>query len=153
MKKIIEIDITEKEYLVEKYNKKQSSRDLIAYIIESLSNFDKKDKVKIVINNKVKDINSKEIIIKGLKEEYYKSLKKHLHNNIVQIIYLIIGIIMLFLSTLIKESVLSEIVLIGGWVFIWAMVEIEIFTDVEGRRRRKILKKLLESEIIENNDN
>lgn len=150
MKKIIELDIINKDDLLEKYNKRQVSSDLINYIIESTSYINKKDEVTIIINSNCKENNCVEMIIDGLKKEYYKSLKKSLHNNIVQIIYLILGIIMIFLATLIKESILSEVILIGGWVFIWAMVEIEIFTDVKGRRKRKILRNLLDSEIIEN---
>lgn len=152
MKRIIELDIVNKDDLLEKYNKKQASRDLINYIVESISYIDKKDEVKIILNNHFKDINSKELILEGLKREYHKSLVKYIHNNIVQIIYLILGVVMIFLSTIIKESILSEVVLIGGFVFIWAMIEMEIFTDVMDRRKRKRLKKLLRSEIIEKNN-
>ena len=152
MKRIIELDIVNKDDLLEKYNKKQASRDLINYIVESISYIDKKDEVKIILNNHFKDINSKELILEGLKREYHKSLVKYIHNNIVQIIYLILGVVMVFLSTIIKESILSEVVLIGGFVFIWAMIEMEIFTDVMDRRKRKRLKKLLRSEIIEKNN-
>lgn len=137
MKRIIELDIVNKDDLLEKYNKKQASRDLINYIVESISYIDKKDEVKIILNNHFKDINSKELILEGLKREYHKSLVKYIHNNIVQIIYLILGVVMIFLSTIIKESILSEVVLIGGFVFIWAMIEMEIFTDVMDRRKRK----------------
>ena len=53
-------------------------------------------------------------------------------------------------ATLIKEDVIwKEVLLIGGWVPIWETIDIELFSDLEGRRKRIILKKLLKSEIIE----
>lgn len=49
-----------------------------------------------------------------------------------------------------KEDVIwKEVLLIGGWVPIWETIDIELFSDLEGRRKRIILKRLLESEIIE----
>ena len=47
--------------------------------------------------------------------------------------------------------IFKEIILIGGWVLIWEMIELEIFSDVKEKRKRIILKKILNSEFIENN--
>lgn len=66
----------------------------------------------------------------------------------IQLIYLVVGVLIIFLSTLINGEVFREVTLICGWVLIWATVELEIFSDIEGRKRRKKLKKLLNSEII-----
>ena len=60
------------------------------------------------------------------------------------------GIFFLTLSTLVdSESIWYELMIIGGWVPIWEMIEVELFPDVEERRKRKVIKKLLKSEIIE----
>lgn len=45
---------------------------------------------------------------------------------------------------LINGKVFREVTLICGWVLIWATVELEIFSDIEGRK----IKKLLNSKII-----
>lgn len=45
---------------------------------------------------------------------------------------------------------LKEVVSIGGWVLIWEMVESEIFDDMSNKTQRRILEKLLNSEIVEN---
>ena len=90
------------------------------------------------------------IIPDELKQEYNKSLKLYHITNIRQLFLLLLGIFFLFLSTLIKEDVIwKEVLLIGGWVPIWETIDIELFSDLEGRRKRIILKKLLKSEIIE----
>lgn len=147
--KVIEVDLIEQNDLFEKYNKNKVSKDLINYLVQSTPTFTKNKVIKIVINNKLVEYdNCVELIKKGLKEEYDKSLKKHNHTNLAQFFYLIIGIIALFISTLIKLKVLREVILIGGWVLIWSMIELEMFNDTEDKKRRIILKRLLNSEII-----
>ncbi len=151
MKKIIEIDILDRKELTEKYNNHKLSKELMNYIIDESSFIMKKDEIKIIINTKNNtDGEYIKIITEGLKEEYRKSLKIYHLTNIKQLCLLILGIIFLFLSTLVKEeSIWNEILLIGGWVPIWETLEIELIGDLEGKRKRTILKKLLKSEIIE----
>ena len=88
------------------------------------------------------------MIREGLNREYDKSITLSYKNDFTQLFYLVTGILILFLSTLIGGTVLKEIVLIGGWVFIWAMVESEIFTDIRNKKKRKIIRKLLDSEFV-----
>ena len=94
------------------------------------------------------DINVSYLIKEGLEKEYRRSLDEYHNNNVKQIILLFLGII--FISTLIKdEFIWKEILLISGWVPIWKMIEVELFSDVAGRKKRKTIKKLLNREIIE----
>ena len=147
--KVIEIDITNKEDLYEKYNKKVVSKDLINYMIESIPHFNKSDKLKIVINNSTSEkINCTKLIKDGLNNEYNKSLLKYHKTNIVQLIYLIIGIIALILSTLVNVTIFKEIILIGAWVLIWEMIELELFSDTQEKKKRIILKNLRKKEKI-----
>ena len=60
-----------------------------------------------------------------------------------------LGIISIFLTLFIHIDVIDEIILIGGWVFIWSAIEFEITSDYNELRKRKIIKKLLKSEIEE----
>ena len=150
MEKIIEIDLLELDDLLERYNRKKVSLSLIEYIIKQTPNFKKNDNLKIIINTKIKDIDCVSLIKEGLKEEYNNNLKKHFYNDIIQIIYLIIGVAIIFIYTLLKQSIAKELVLISGWVFIWSVVELELFSDSESRKRRIILNKLLLSEFIVN---
>lgn len=151
MEKVIEIDLFNKDDLYEKYNKKNVSRDLIDYLVKTAMFFDKKDKIKIVFNASLNENVDYITLLKNtIKEEYNYSLRKHHYNNIMQVIYLFVGILILFLSNILDNSVIfKELLVIGGWVLIWEMIELEIFTDLEEQRKRKILKRLLNSEIIE----
>lgn len=150
MEKIIEIDILNKNDFIEKYNEDKLSRDLMEYILKESAFITKKDKIKVVINKKCEVKNCKSILLESFKEEYEKSLKIWHLTNIRQLFLLMIGIIFLFLSMLIKENVIwKEILLIGGWVPIWETIDLELFSDAEGKRKRMILNQLIKSEIEE----
>lgn len=147
MERIIEINLTNKTDFYDKYNKKLVSKELINYIIESAYYFDADDTIKIEITNNTKE-DYVTLIREGLNREYDKSITLSYKNDFTQVFYLIAGILIIFLSTLIGGTVFKEIILIGGWVFIWAMVESEIFTDIRNKKKRKIIRKLLDSEFI-----
>lgn len=148
MERIIQINLTNKTDFYDKYNKKLVSKELINYIIESAYYFDADDTIKIEITNNTKD-DYIGLVRDGLNREYDKSVFVSYKNDFTQVFYLIAGVLIIFLSTLIGGTVFKEIVLIGGWVFIWAMVESEIFTDIKNKNKRKIIRKLLDSEFIE----
>ena len=94
--------------------------------------------------------NITKMIKDGLKDEYNMGIRERHDNNMKQLWLLVLGIIFLFLSTLIEEDVIwKELLLIIVWVPIWEMIEVELFPDLEGRKRRKIIKKLLNSKIEE----
>ncbi len=151
MERVIEIDLFNKDDLYEKYNKKNVSRDLIDYIVKTAMFFGKKDKIKIVFNDSLNEnVDYIELFKKTIQDEYNYSLRKHRYNNIMQIIYLLLGILILFISNFLDNSIIfQELLIIGGWVLIWEMIELEIFTDLEEQKKRRILKRLLNSEIIE----
>jgi hypothetical protein len=151
MEQIIEIDLTNKHNLTGKYNEKKVSHGLIEYIIKQAEETNLYTDTKIIINKKCHiEEDCIKLIKEGLQEEYNRSLKKRDDNNIKQLVFLGLGILFIYLSTLIKNGdVWKEIILITGWVPIWKMIEVEILPDVAGRRKRKIIKKLLNSEFIE----
>ena len=152
MKKVIEIDLNSKDDLLEKYNNKRISKDLIEYLINEINFINKNDNVVIQINNNINtDIDIVKYLTNGLKDEYKSNIKSHLKNNIIQIVLFFLGIFFLFLSTQIKgNDIWKEILLIGGWVPIWEMIDLELFNDYRGHKRKRILQKLLDSEIIIN---
>ena len=150
MEKIIEIDLLDTDSFFETYNRKKVSRELINYLISEGQNLKKEDKVKIVINDCMdEDIDCIKLIKEGMKQEYDICYKRHQNICIKQLIYLICGIDILFLSTLIDAEIFREVVVIFGWVLLWSMFELEIFSDVDSKKRRIILKKLLASEFEE----
>lgn len=151
MKKVIEIDIKNESDFFEMYSRKKVSKELINYLVEAGSDLKKDDTVKIVLNDFAeRNIDCDKLIKEGLKAEYDITYKRQRRINLKQLTYLIFGVIALFISTLIMEVILREVLVIFGWVFIWYVFEFEIFSDVDIKKRRWILKKLLESEFEEN---
>lgn len=153
MEKILRIDVSNKEDFYEKYNQKTVSKNLINYIIEDAMFISNNDQIKVVINDKCNlEKDCLRLIKGGLEIEYKKNLNNRHINNIKQFFLLLTGILFLFLSTTIKGNIFKEVFLIIGWVPIWEVIDIELFTDIKERRKRKVLKKLLESsfEIINN---
>ena len=150
MEKRIEIEINNEEDLYDRYNSQRISTELINYIIENSYTFIRANKIVLIVNNNIsKDIECKKLIGEGLKLEYEKSMRRHQRNTLSQIFYFIVGMLTLFLSTLINEGIFKELIVIGGWVFIWELVEVELFSEMSGLKKRKIIKKLLKSPIIE----
>lgn len=150
MEKILEIDINDKEDLFEKYNEKKISKELIKYIIDNTPKFKKDDKIKVIINNNLKDkMFVSELIKKELDSEVARNEYKFTYNNRKQIVYFILGVAALVLSTFINIEILEEIIVIGAWVVLWNMVELEIDDDINYIKKKRILKKILNSEFEE----
>ena len=149
MEKVINVDFNAENDIVEKYDNSKISRELLEYIIEKAQFIKKNDTLKIIVNNKCQtNLNYSEMLYNAFKEEYKNNVQLHLRNNILQILLLFLGIIFIFISFQIKNNeIWKEIFLIGGWVPIWEMVDLELFTDIRGKRRAKILLKLIDSEI------
>ncbi len=149
MEKIIEADILDLDDFFEKYNKELVSKDLIDYILENLRDVSNKAPIKIILNKKIKfDLES--ILRNSFLNEYQRMVKEHFYNNKMQIIYFLIGVVMLIISILLNDkALLEELFLIGGWVLIWQAVEIEFFGDALNRKKRKLLKRLINCKIIE----
>ena len=148
MKKKIEIDIIDIEKLVDTYNIYQLNKELLNYIIRKALSVEDKEEIEIIINNKT-EVSATKLIKEGLEEELVKSKIRHNRINKQQLIYFLLGIISIFLTLFINIEVIDEIILIGGWVFIWSTIELEITADYNELRKRKIIKKLLNSTIKE----
>ena len=152
MEKEIKIDIATREDLLEKYNESKVCKEVIEYLIKEAMLVDKENIIKIVVNKDSAVLNEdcKELIKTGLKDEYKRSMSKQHDNNVKQIYFFIMGFLLIFLSTFFKEQgILREIILIIGWVPIWEMVRIELFPDARERVKRRVLRKLMHSEIVE----
>lgn len=150
MEKEIIVDILNEKDLIEKYNSESINKKLIEYVIKEAKYVKDYEKINIVINNKCNTkINLEEKLIEGLKFEFEQVSRESHRNNIIQVTLILLGIIFIFLSSLIAETYIwKEIILIIGWVPIWEAVDLELFRDFSGRRRKNIIAKLLSSDVI-----
>ena len=152
MKKVININLKSESDLIEKYNETHISRDLIDYILEQTKYINKKDEIEFVINKEFeKDATG--LIKTGIRNEYLIAMKHSRFDNIKQITFLILGLICLILYTLFDNvEIFGEIILIGGWILMGEAIEIQLFSDPVIKRNKMILKKMLNSNFIENGD-
>lgn len=151
MEKVINVDIKEIGDLVERYNDAVVSKDLIYYILNQAKFVNRKDTIKLSIDIKFETtIDIVCLIKKTLKNEYDLNLKKSYNTNVKQVFFLFFGMVCLFLSTIINNEIISEVILIGGWVLIWEMIDLQLFTDSQLKRDKIVLRKLLKSEFVVN---
>lgn len=150
MNKEIIVDIRNVEDILEKYNNKRVNKKLIDYLINEVKYIDQSEKITIIINNQTKTkLDIKEILINSLKSKYNNFGIEYHRNNLIQLGLLFLGILLIFISSLINvKYIWKEVILIMGWVPIWEAVKVELFKDFRGIRRKNIISKLLESEII-----
>lgn len=150
MRKIVEVDIDKYEDLVEPYNKKKISRELVNYLIGATPKLKKADSLKVVIHNNMKNnISCAEFIKKGLDAEITKSDYSFMNTNRRQIFLFVLGVLILILAYVVNVEIIKEIILIGAWVLLWEMVELEIDDDISNRKKKLILKRLVASEFEE----
>lgn len=130
MENLLEIDIDNKYDLIDKYNEKKLSNELLKYIINQTIFTKKNKKIKIVINKKI-NINedSVEMIREGLKKEYTKSLEERNRNNVKQCILLMLGMIFIFIATRIENR--------GMWREI---IFYRLGTDMENGKNRIVFR-------------
>lgn len=150
MEKIININLKKAEDITNKYNDNVIKSELLSYLLDSAKYIKRKDKIKILIDNNtnLESNNIKKLIILGLKEEYTDSIRHHSINNFKEIIFLIVGILLLYISSYFDNNIGRELFLIGGWVFIWETIELEVIYDNREKRKRFLLKRLMNSVFV-----
>lgn len=150
MEKIIKVELKEDDDFYERYDSDNVNHNLIEYLIKKFNYTNKNYNIKILIKNKCNlKVDIEEKIIDGLIKEYENAVNICHRNNITQGMLLFFGIIFLFLSTLVNdEFIWKEILLIIGWVPIWEMVDLELFNDFRGNRRKSVIKRIINSEFI-----
>lgn len=152
----IEIDIGEKEDYINTYNKNKLSDSLCDYILEEIKNANTKNKITLVINSNFKmDYNEKQKFISMLRRSFGTNVSEIIKiskkKSILNWVTFILGIIFLLFYFLInKEIVLTEIILIIGWVLIWEATYNMLFGGVETRLKILRRKQIINSKITFN---
>lgn len=148
MEKVIKIDLMKEEDIIDTYNFSRISPNLLNYLINEARFIKKEDTIKILINNICQTkLNYKEMLYEAFQDEFLNIRKEHIKTNIIQLFFFIMGIFFIFLAFQINNNIWKEILLISGWVPIWEMIDLELFNDTRGQRKKMILNKLINSQI------
>lgn len=149
MKNII-LKIKNTDDFYEKYSNKVS-RDIFKYLIDECRYI--KGNVKVIIHNQTSIKNIDKLIKDGL-NEYLKECKRMDNEyNKKQILFFIVGLIFIMISTLVTYKIINEVIIIAAWVVIWEVVDISFNLDVQSNYSKKIIKKLINSEFIIDEEN
>jgi len=153
MKNIIQITLNEKEDYLNKYNDKRISKELNDYILEECKAVELKDSIEIQINTNFEMCEKeKNNLVDMIRENYgvdisdIEILLRRLY--ILNTIMIFIGIIFLviyFLSS--NIPVVSEFILIIGWILIWEGINNIMYQSVKNAIKIKRRKKLTNCKI------
>ena len=144
----IVINIDNEDDYINKYNSNNLSNDLSNYIYEECKGKPINNKVLIIVKPTyhISEENKMDIINK-IHNNYKTDLDEHLlmikYLNIKNFAIFLLGVLFLYLYYFIKINfVLSETILIVGWVAIWESVYAWLFERDKNNIRIKRLKKL-----------
>lgn len=141
----IEINIKNKNELYEKYNQKMIASDFVDFVVSQVKEYSSDITLNFSVSLTQEDENA---IKEAFQKDYERCNNAYKHNNVKQAIFIMLGLILLLWSLLLQHYyIVSEIFIIAGWVLIWETLDIEIFRDPQNRKRRKILKNLLNCKI------
>ena len=157
MKNIIEITLNRKDDYLNKYNEKRISKELNDYILEECRGIDLKNNIEIHINTNFEmNDEEKNNLVDMIRENYgvdisdiEELLKKLYIINTIMILAGIVFLIIWFISS--NIPVLSEFILIIGWILIWEGINNIMYQTVKNAIKIKRRKKLTNCKIVFNN--
>lgn len=163
MKKISEvINITIKNIddIYSQFNSKKLSDELGSYIYnQSLSiNLKKQLVIKFCTDSAYSDEENN--FIKRIVKQYFEGIinetkNYYKYNRIKKIFLFMLGIVLIFLSHFVNiknEFIISEVLLIIGWVAIWEVFDNILLVESKKRFKIKKCKQLISSKILFNSD-
>jgi len=153
--KEIKVTINEKTQLYNQFNNSQLSDELSQYLYNQCRGLSVKTDFKIIINhNFFMNDEEKKKLVDEIRENYGIDIKENLISlkmeRIKEFFYMLIGVVLLFISILFankSSSLVSEIFLIFGWYLLWEIGHsITFFSNIIIKNKR--YKKLINAKII-----
>ena len=144
MENIIKIHIKKQEDYKNTYNERILSYELSNYILEELKGIDVKRKIKFIISS---DFNMEELeknnLVDMIRNNYGADISEIINlskkEQLANYIILLIGIIFLTLYSILEIELLSEFILILGWVFIGESICNFLYKGID--KKHKILRR------------
>lgn len=149
------INLNHNDDACNKFNNDILSKELGNYIYEQYTSFKEDGNIKLIIS-------SDEEIDNDFKNKLRKMIKEHINSNIVElnkihnklifksILLSIIGICLIFIAhffNIHNEYIVSEVLMIAGWVSLWEVFDNLVFKESKWRSRYNGYKKLNKCEI------
>ena len=152
---IINMTFDEKDDYISQFNENKLSNKLSNYILDECRGKPLKNKITLNIKMNYRNSNKeKEEFIKMIHNNYKDDLKEYMlilkRSIIKKIIIFFIGVVLIYLAyfkDIMDNEVISEIILIIGWVAIWEVAYTWFFESDKNRIMVKRLKQLIKCNI------
>lgn len=153
MKNIIKIHLKKTEDYKNIYNEEILSYRLSNYILEELKGIDTLQEIKFNISSDFDmDIDEKEKLVTMIRNNFGADISEIIHYSKKQLIsnYLIFitGIILIIISYLIKIKLLSQFILIFGWVLLGESLCNLLYKEIEKRFKIARRKQIVNAKIL-----
>ena len=152
---IINMTFDEKDDYISQFNENKLSNKLSNYILDECRGKPLENKITLNIKMNYRISNKeKEEFIKMIHNNYKDDLKEYMlilkRSIIKKIIIFFIGVVLIYLAyfkDIMDNEVISEIILIIGWVAIWEVAYTWFFESDKNRIMVKRLKQLIKCNI------
>lgn len=152
---VIEISFDEKDDYINQFNENKLSNNLSNYILDECrgKSLDNRITLNVKVNFKISS-KEKEEFVKMVHENYKSDLEEYMlilrHTNLKKVIIFFVGVILIYLSyfkDIGNTKVISEVILVIGWVAIWEAAYTWLFENSQNRVTIKRLKQLAKCKI------
>ena len=152
---IIEISFDEKDDYINQFNENKLSNNLSNYILDECKgkSLDNRITLNVKVNFKI-STSDKEKFVTMIHENYKSDLEEYMlilkHSHLKKIIIFFIGVILIYLyyfQDISHNKVISEVILVIGWVAIWEVAYTWLFENSKNRLTIKRLKQLTRCKI------
>lgn len=156
MKNQITINIKDKDDYTSPYNQEKLHPELLSYILEEHKGIPLHQDIEIVVKSpKIFNQEEKEKFVTILRsdlgqdiKESYLIMKFILIRSILLLFFGILFIVFSFYLSKFSTSVISEVLLIIGWVGVWESTYILLFDNTHTRIKIKHYKKLVSAKVL-----
>jgi len=154
VKNVIRVNLNKREDYINKFSSDRISRELNKYLLDEIKTIGLKEKIKIEITSKFEMTDEeKQKLIEMIKYNYKDDItdisiisKRIL---VLDAIIFVLGVFCLGLYSLSESvKVMSEIILIIGWLLIWEATYNTIFSKMQDRHKVIRRNQLVKSQII-----
>lgn len=149
----IQIYLNDKKDYISKFNQERISKELYGYIKNEVKLININKKINIEITSKFsltdKEKETLSLNIKNTSEEELNDIKLLEEKVLLKdLLLLLIGIIIIFIYFILKNTpIISEVILIIGWLFIWEAIARLLFAGTERKIQKQRLKQIIYSDI------
>jgi len=153
MKNTIIIHLNKKEDYKNKYNENILSYELCTYILEEIKSADINQNIKFLIttNFNMTDV-EKNNFVDMLRNNFGADIGEIMNisrkQNISNTLILIIGLIFFGIYSLLNNSLISEFLLILGWVFLGEAICNFLYSGIENKYRINRRKQIVDAKVI-----